>query len=141
MYLLDFDPSLAMLLLVGGVQTVGLVGLYVAGFALGARALAAGRGKVLAIALSALWVALLGVIFGVRWRAAFTVTTYQSFREHRRMFDLAWGAPEALLGSRLLAILVAAAVANIVAVLALTRHLRVAHPHVSPDAKVARSAR
>ena len=150
MYLLDFDPSRVLLALVGGVQTVGLVGLYVAGFVLGARALAAGRGRGLAAALALLWTALLGVIFGVRWRAAFTVTTYDEFRAHRRMFDLAWGAPEALLGSRLLAILVAAAVANILAVVALTRHLRVAHPRATAtddgtgpdaDAKVARSSR
>jgi hypothetical protein len=135
MYLLDFDPTWGGLALVGGVQTVGLVGLYVAGFVLAARAIAAGRGRLFAIVSGVAWVALLTEILGVRWRAAFTVTTFEEFHSHRRAFDLAWGAPNALLGSRLLALLVGAAVANIVAVVWLTRHLRaVPSPAAEPTA-------
>lgn len=113
MYLVDFPPTVATLLLVGAVQTVGLIAAYFAGFWLCLRARAAGWARALSVGLGATWVALLIGVFGVLWHRAFTVTSYAGFHAPGRVFQVAWGAPENLLGSTLLYVLVVAGVVNV----------------------------
>jgi hypothetical protein len=134
MYLLDFVPTTPWLVLIGAVQTVALVGVYVLGFLLGARVIAAQRGRPFAVALAVGWALLLATILGVLWRRAFTLTTYADFWTPGRPFTIAWGAEDSLLGTPLMKVLVGAGLANVAALVALTRHLRGARgPGASPS--------
>jgi hypothetical protein len=123
MYILDVE-SPAALAWAGALQAAALVGLYAAGFALAARALAAGRGPRLAGALGVGWTLLVATLFGVLWRRAFTVTTLADFWSPGRPFAIAWGTPDAMLGGPVMKLLVSATVANAAALALLTSRAR-----------------
>ena len=115
MYVLDVGTP-QVLALIGALQSAALVGLYVLGFALGGWAISGGRARRLAASFAVGWPSLLATLFGLLWRRAFTITTYDDFWSAGRRFTVAWGGPQAMLGGPVMAFLLVAGAANAVAI-------------------------